>query len=158
MKTKSLILFGLLIVVMTVMTACSNDVGDSEEAILNINFGNFESQVIGKDIVYNIDIDGPTPYNFTANKGELIQKKVNSGVYKISVIAWDLIIDEEYAAGVDSNVKVNAGVNKVAIQLNRADGAATPRVVSHPGVLHTDTSFNIQLASDTPGSEDLLYA
>jgi len=156
MKTKSVLLGGLMCLMVFIMAACSGSVEDSEDAMLIMKFTEFEnqSQVIGVNIVYKIDITDDTagqPYmSFTANKGEEIKKKVDVGNYTISVIVFkDSIDGEVFAIGnSDGVVTVTPGENKkVPILFNLAD--SVPLNVSPFGGTHTVTEdpFKITLTS-----------
>jgi len=80
MKTKSILLGALMCLMVFIMAACSGSVEDSEDAMLTLNFTDFESksEVLGVNIVYKIDIVGPDSKTITANKGANIQVKLNS--------------------------------------------------------------------------------
>jgi len=158
MKTKSILLGALMCLMVFIMTACSGSVEDSEDAMLIMKFTEFEnqSQVIGVNIVYKIDITDDTagqPYqSFPANKGEEIKKKVALGNYTISVIVFkDYIDGEEFARGYsDGVVKVKPGENRVPILFNLVK--SVPLTVTPLGGTHTVTEnpFKITLTSE-PG-------
>jgi len=156
MKTKSILLGGLMCLMVFIMTACSGSVEDSEDAMLTIDFGNFETQdlVKNENIVYKIDIadyNTGQPYlSFPANKGQQIQKKVALGDYTVSVVVFkDSINGEEFAKGNSGGkVKVATGINNVRIQLNLVD--SVPLTVDPYGGTHsvTEAPFKITLTSD----------
>ena len=71
-------------------------------------------------LYYQISINGPTNISLSSRGKELIQTKVNSGKYNISVKAFfDSPNGNKYAEGILSNVTIKAGQNSVVIAMKR---------------------------------------
>ena len=152
MKIKSLLLAGLAaLLCAAVMTACSNSVDESEDAVLEIDLSKFENrdQIKDKNIAYEIDIidDGGTIVeNLKRKKGDKIQVRLSIGVYDISVTAF--LDGEEFAKGIEKDQTVIQGPNRVTVQLILVD--AVPLQIVPSGGTHNVTAdpFKITLTSD----------
>ena len=107
MKTKKVLLAGLVFII---MTACSSNPGDWEDGGLIINFG----QKYTSGLVYKIDIDGPTKKSYERKSGDdNIEEKVRVGVYTISVIAYsDFVGGTIISEGSEEGVEVRGGAYK----------------------------------------------
>jgi len=144
MKTKSILLGGLMCLMVFIMTACSGSVEDSEDVLLTIKFTDFESQsqVIGVNIVYKIDIVGPDSQTITANKGEDIQVKLNAtGQYEITVTAYKNVIGGEVFAYGHATIDITPGPNTVPIYNFDFAGALSLSVTPAPGAFNTEGTY-----------------
>ena len=159
MKTKSILLAGLIAFSMMIMTTCSNSVDDSEEAILTINFTSFEEnaavQSVSNRIIYAINIEGEESLSKEARFGEDVQVPVAAGYYNILVTAFlDNTASSPYATGKEENKKVSAGPNKVSFHLDFTNSVKTP--TASPGTYTYTTEQNIELKSETSDA-DIYY-
>ena len=155
MKTKSMILAGLVVFSMMVMATCGNSVDDSEDAIINIDFSDFESQVNATNIVYEIDIDGPTSTTIKANIGDKnIHATVSAGDYEITVTAYENAIGGKVFASGYKETSVKPGPNTVTIEIKLA-GAHDIEISLDSGTYSTtgihSGGLQITLTSKTGG-------
>ena len=120
MKTRKILLAGLILII---MTACSSRLDDWEEGVLTIDFG----QKSTTGLFYKIDINGPVKMTREAKSGDdNIQVKLRVGVYTITVIAYsDFVGGTVYAEGSEI-VEVMSGLFKdVTITLTSSAKAIT---------------------------------
>ena len=148
MKTKSILLAGLIAFSMMFMSTCGGDVSDSEEAVLTIDFqfyGTEPNQSTKDRIVYKIDIDGAESLSEEVRHGENSSIKLITGNYEITVTAYLDNIGGSVFGGGYAEASIKPGPNPVPITIYQA-GTLGALTVTHFGNLVSGTTYTDTLA------------
>jgi len=150
MKTKSILLGGLMCLMVFIMTACSGSVEDSEDAMLTLDFG--YSMISG--LTYEIDItdsDGQTVFSDIVYNADPITIKVAVGEYTIHIIAYSNYMTKIKYAEIVAVIEVKPGPNPTPITLTKIGAVAAP--IATPGTGGTyNNPQTVTLSCTTSGA------